>query len=262
MTNWVRRWIRTIRENWFLFQELVKRDFKKKYKRTILGMLWSVLNPLLHLLVMWLVFSRFFGRNTAHFVVYLFSGNIVYSFFSEATNQGMASLLGNAPIFTKINVPKYMFLFSMNVTALINFALSLVIYFVFIAADGLPFSVSFITLLYPILCLILFNLGLGLILSALYVFFRDIQYIWSVCLQLLMYLSAIFYRVDSFPAGVQKAFLFNPVYLYITYFRSVVIDGVIPSLTFHALCGAYALAFLALGLLIYKKYNAKFLYYV
>ena len=82
MTNWVRRWIRTIRENWFLFQELVKQDFKKKYKRTILGMFWSVLNPLLHLLVMWLVFSRFFGRNTAHFVVFLFSGNIVYSFFS------------------------------------------------------------------------------------------------------------------------------------------------------------------------------------
>ncbi|MEN6594026.1 MAG: ABC transporter permease [Clostridiaceae bacterium] len=262
MMKWMGRFIKKFRENWFLFQELVKRDFKKKYKRTILGMLWSVLNPLLHLFVMWLVFSQFFGRNTAHFVVYLFSGNIVYSFFSEATNQGMSSLLGNAPIFTKINVPKYMFLFSQNVTALINFLLSLAIYFVFVAADGIPFSLNFLALLYPITCLIVFNLGLGLILSALYVFFRDIQYIWSVCLQLLLYLSAIFYRVDSFPASVQKLFLLNPMYLYIKYFRDIVIDGVVPSPAFHALCAAYALVFFALGFRIYKKNNTKFLYYV
>ena len=260
--KWMGRFIKKFRENWFLFQELVKRDFKKKYKRTILGMLWSVLNPLLHLFVMWLVFSQFFGRNTAHFVVYLFSGNIVYSFFSEATNQGMSSLLGNAPIFTKINVPKYMFLFSQNVTALINFLLSLAIYFVFVAADGIPFSFRFFALLYPITCLIVFNLGLGLILSALYVFFRDIQYIWSVCLQLLLYLSAIFYRVDSFSPNVQKLFLLNPMYLYIKYFRDIVIDGVVPSPAFHALCAAYALVFFALGFRIYKKNNTKFLYYV
>ena len=90
----------------FLFEELVKRDFTKKYKRTVLGMAWSVLNPLLNLLIMWLVFSNFFGNNINHYVIYLFAGNLVFSYFSDATNLGMNSLLGNASIFTKVNIPK------------------------------------------------------------------------------------------------------------------------------------------------------------
>ena len=102
----------------FLFEELVKRDFKKKYKRTVLGMLWSILSPLLTLAVMALVFSQFFGRSTEHYVIYLFCGNLLFSYFSDATNGGMRSLIGNAGIFTKVDVPKYMFLLSRNVQAL------------------------------------------------------------------------------------------------------------------------------------------------
>ena len=99
----------------FLFEELVKRDFKKKYKRTILGMAWSVLAPLLALLVMKLVFTNFFGRNTPHYTIYLFCGNLIFSYFNESTSQGMFSLVSNAGIFTKVNIPKYFFLFSKNV---------------------------------------------------------------------------------------------------------------------------------------------------
>jgi ABC-2 type transport system permease protein len=102
--------ISDFKKNEFLFSELVKRDFKKKYKRTYLGMLWSVLSPLLTLLVMSLVFTNFFGRTTPHYTIYLFCGNIVFSFFSDATNGGMGSLMSNSAIFTKINVPKYLFL--------------------------------------------------------------------------------------------------------------------------------------------------------
>ena len=91
----------------FLFEELVKRDFKKKYKRTVLGMFWSVLSPLLMLLVMSLIFTHFFGRNIEHYTTYLFCGNLIYSYFSESTSQGMMSLVGNASIFTKVNIPKY-----------------------------------------------------------------------------------------------------------------------------------------------------------
>ena len=103
------------RQYHFLFEELVKRDFKKKYKRTVLGMVWSVLSPLLTLLVMKLVFTQFFGRTTPHYTIYLFCGNLVYSCFNESTSQGMTSLMGNASIFTKVNVPKYLFLSSKNV---------------------------------------------------------------------------------------------------------------------------------------------------
>lgn len=163
--------VRKVKKYQFLFEELVKRDFRKKYKRTVLGMTWSVLSPLLNLLVMRLVFTQFFGRTTAHYTIYLFCGNLVFSYFNESTSQGMASLMGNAGIFTKVNVPKYLFLFSKNVQTLINFGLTLSVFFVFCVLDGITFTWKLVCLLYPILCLVLFNVGVGLILSALFVFF-------------------------------------------------------------------------------------------
>lgn len=190
----------------FLFQQLVHRDFTKKYKRTVLGIGWSMLSPLLTLLVMNIVFSSLLGSDIPHYTIYLFSGQLVYSFFNEATNQGMTALLDNADIFTKVNVPKYMFLFSKNVSSLINFGLTLIIYFIFVVINGIPFTWKFIFLLYPVVCLVIFNLGMGLILSALYLFFRDIQYLYSIFTMLLMYMSAIFYDIGSFPQFGQNLF--------------------------------------------------------
>lgn len=246
----------------FLFTELVKRDFTKKYKRTILGMAWSILSPLMNLLIMWLVFSNFFGNNVNHYAVYLFAGQLVFSYFTDATNLGMSSLVGNAGIFTKVNVPKYLFLFSQNVSSFINFLLTLLIFFVFVAIDGLAFTWRFVLLLYPILCLVVFNLGMGLILSALFVFFRDMQYLWSILTQLLMWMSAIFYTIDSYSYTAQCLFLLNPIYLYIRYIRKIVIDGIIPTPQFHILAAAYAIGVFVAGAIMYKKYNHEFLYYV
>ena len=254
--------IEKLKKYQFLFEELVKRDFKKKYKRTVLGMAWSVLNPLLLMIVMRLVFTQFFGRSMAHYTTYLFCGNLIFSYFSESTTQGMTSLIGNASIFTKVNVPKYLFLFSKNVQTLINFGLTLVVFFVFCVIDHIHFTWKLICLLYPIVMLVIFNLGVGLILSALFVFFRDIQYLWSVFTRLLMYMSAIFYTIDSYPYTVQCLFLLNPVYLFIRYFRKIVIDATIPTIWFHLLMLADALIVLVIGSLIYKKNNTKFLYYV
>lgn len=254
--------IQKLKRYQFLFEELVKRDFKKKYKRTVLGMAWSVLSPLLTLLVMRLVFTQFFGRNMPHYTTYLFCGNLVFSFFNESTSQGMHSLMGNAGIFTKVNVPKYLFLMSKNVQCLINFGLTLCVFALFCVLDHITFTWKMICLIYPVLCLILFNIGVGLVLSALFVFFRDIQYLWSVFTQLLMYMSAIFYTTDGFSPLIQKVFYINPVYVFISYFRKIVIDATIPSLGIHLLMLADALVVLGIGCLIYKKYNHKFLYYV
>ena len=250
-----------MKEHSFLFSELVKRDFKKKYKRTYLGMLWSVLSPLLTLLVMRVVFTNFFGSSIEHYTTYLFCGNIVFSFFSDCTSGGMGSLMANAQIFSKINVPKYLFLFSRSISSLINFGLTLVVFFVFCIIDGVAFSFSFFALIIPIVCLVVFNVGVGLILSALFMFFRDIQYLWSVFTMLLMYMSAIFYDPSNFGA-YERLFLLNPVYVYIKYFRIAVIDGYLPSLQFHLLAIGYAAIAFAIGALIYKRYNHKFLYYV
>lgn len=254
--------IQKLKKYRFLFEELVKRDFKKKYKRTVLGMAWSIFSPLLQLAVMTLVFTQFFGRNTPHYMIYIFCGNLVFSFFSDATKGGMGTILGNSGIFTKVNVPKYLFLLSRNVQAFINFGLVLIVFFTFVAFDGLPFTWKFIFLLYPIGCLILFNIGVGMILSALFVFFRDIQYLYDIFIMLLMYMSAIFYTIDRYSHTTQCLFLLNPIYLFIRYFRKIVIEATIPTIWFHLLMAVDVIIVLSLGCWTYKKYNTKFLYYV
>ena len=252
-----------LRERGFLFSELVKRDFKKKYKRTYLGMLWSVLSPMLTLLVMSLVFKHFFGNDTPHYTIYLFCGNIIFSFFSDSTSGGMGALLANADIFTKIKLPKFLFLLSRNVSSLINFGLTFAVFILFCIFDGITVTPMFFALIIPIICLSVFNIGVGLILSALFVFFRDMQYLWSVFTLLLMYLSAIFYTTDRFAEiGVERLFLLNPVYVYIKYFREAVINGALPSLPYHLLCFGYALLALTVGATVYRCCNEKFLYYV
>lgn len=254
--------IKKVKKNQFLFEELVKRDFKQKYKGTVLGMAWSVLSPLMNLFVMKLVFTQFFGRNTPHYTTYLFAGNVLFSYFRESTKGGMNALLSNKSIFTKINVPKYIFLLSKNVSTLINLGLTMLVFFLFAALDGIRFGWHFIALLYPIVCLVLLCIGMGLILSAMQVFFRDTKYLYDVFLTLLHYLSAIFYQVDGYPLEIQRIFLLNPVYCAIKYVRIVTINGTIPSVNYHILLMVYALVAIVIGGLIYKKQNHKFLYYV
>lgn len=251
-----------IKQYRFLFEELVKRDFTKKYKRTVLGMLWSVLGPLMTLGVMAVVFTQFFGRNMEHYIIYMFCGNLVYSYYRESTSTGMRALYDNSGIFSKINVPKYMFLLSKNVSSLINFGINLCVLFVFCIIDGVAFSWKFILLLYPVCCLVAFNLGIGLILSALFLMFRDMKYLYDVFTMLLMYLSAIFYTVDSYSATKQMLFNLNPVYVYISYFRKIILYREIPPVWLHLLAAGYTIVALIIGSVIYKKKNYKFLYYL
>lgn len=246
----------------FLFEELVKRDFKKRYNRTVLGIVWSVLSPLLMLSVVAVIFGNFFGRSIEHYVIYLFSGQIIFNYFTEATNEGMLALVNNSSIFSKVNVPKYLFLFSKNISAIINFLIILFIYFFFVALEGINFTWKFVLLIYPIICLITINVGIGLILSALYIFFRDIQYLYRIFTQVVMYGSAIFYSIDILPQHLQMLFYCNPVFVCITYFRSIVLHNAIPDLRLHLLLVGYALLLFGIGCWVYKKYNYKFLYYV
>ena len=254
--------IQRLLQNRFLFEELVKRDFTKKYKRTVLGMLWSVLGPLMTLAVMALVFTQFFGRNMEHYIIYLFCGNLLYSYFKEATSTGMTALYDNAGIFSKVNVPKYMFLLSKNVSTLINFGINLLVLFLFCIIDGVSFTWLFFLLIYPVGCLVVFNLGMGLILSAMFLMFRDMKYLYDIFTMLLMYVSAIFYSITAYPEHIQKLFYLNPIYVYISYFRTIILEQRIPSAWLHLLAAGYALVVLLIGAVIYKKKNYKFLYYI
>lgn len=245
----------------FLFSELTKRDFKKKYKRSVLGILWSVLSPILTMLVMRLMFTEFFGRDIAHYTTYILAGNIVFSYFREATSEGMNSIVGNSRILSKVDVPKELFLLSKSVSVFLNFMITVVVFFVFCAFDNITFGWHFFSLLYPIICLIVFCTGVAELLSTLYVFMKDISYLWNVCLRLLMYMSAVFYRIDAYGPGLQKLFLLNPVYIYILYFRTVTIDGMIPSPGIHMLALLYAVLALAVGTLVFKRKEDRFIFY-
>ena len=246
----------------FMFIELVKRDFKTKYKGSVLGILWSIISPLFTLLVMDVIFSNFFGKTIEHYVIYLFCGNIIFNYFRDATTYGMTALLWNADIFTKINVPKYLFLLAKNVQALMNFGLTLGVFFIFCAIDGVPFTWKFFLLLYSVFCMLLLNIGIGLILSALHIFFRDVAHIWPIFTILIMYASAIFYDVSTFSETVQTLLYVNPVYQNIVYFRQIVLYQTVPSFGYHMLLLGSSLLFVAIGLFIYHRYNWRFLYYV
>lgn len=246
----------------FLFEELVKRDFKTKYKGTWLGMLWSVLLPLLMFLVMRTVFIEFFGRTVPHYTTYLLSGYVIFNYFSDSTKNGMRALRQNAKIIEKVNVPKYLFVLAKNVQVFISFVLNLLVYLLFIKLDGLNITWKFVTLIYPIVMLLVFNVGLGFVLSALYTFFKDLSYFYDVVVRLISYMSAIFYNYRQFSLAIQQKFFINPIYCFIYYFRSVVIDGIIPPLWLHALIFFNALFILSFGLYLYDRYNTRFLYYM
>lgn len=258
----IQTWTKIVQKHWFLFTELTKRDFKLKYKGTVLGMFWSILSPLLQLLVMRLVFTEFFGRNTPFYSTYLFSGLIVFNYYSEATKGSISALSVNRSIILKIKVPKYLFLLSKNVSSMINFLIIIPIYLVFAAFDGVHFHFSFFALLYPIFLLPFFCIGVGMILSAMQVFFNDTKYLYNIFIILLRYLSAIFYNIDRYPESIQRYFLINPVYAFIKYFRLVVINNSIPSIEYYFLLLGYTSLALFLGGFIYKKSNRKFAYYL
>ena len=262
MIKRIKKQFNKIKKNYFLFQQLVSRDFKHKYKRTTLGMLWSILSPLMTLFVMKIIFTQFFGRSTPHFSIYLFAGVVVMSFYKDATKSGMTSLINNASVISKINIPKYLFIFSRSVSSFVNFLLTLVVFFLYCVIDKIEFHASFFMLLYPVVTLTLMNIGIGMILSCLYVFFRDTSYFYDIFLTLLNYLSAVFYTMDRFTPEAQRLFLMNPVYAHIRYFRLIVLENAIPSLQYHGLLLFYATFFLTIGFCMYKKYNHKFIYYL
>lgn len=247
-------------ENSFLFKQLVKYNFKKRYKGTVLGIIWSILYPLFDLLILVLIFTKLLGKNTPHYPIYVFCGTLLMAYFREATRDGMTCFRNNRNIITKVKMPNYLLLISKNASSLINFVLTLTIFILLCIVDGISINLTFILLLFPIICISLFNIGVGFILSTCYVFFRDVSYIYDLLLIIVNYLSATFYSISSFSLTVQKIFLLNPIYCYIQYFRIIVISNKIPSIGLHLLCLGYALLYLLLGIFVYKKNRKKFIY--
>ena len=259
LNNWVRGFL----QYRGLLRQLVMRDLKIKYRRSFLGYLWSVLNPLMIMLVMTVVFSTMFRRNIENFPVYLLSGQVMFNFMTNSTNQGMCSILGSAALLKKTYVPKYIFTLAKVTSCLVDFLLSLgalALVMLFTGVRPTPYL-----LLAPLVLmqLYVFCVGVGLFLAQATVFFRDIQYIYSVITMAWMYLTPIFYPVDMLPERLQGLIkLCNPMYCYISQFRGVVLYGWMPAWHLWAYGSLAALLSLTIGIVSFLRSQDRFILFI
>lgn len=257
----IKSYYQTLKKYKFLIGQLVNRDFKVKYKRSILGVFWSVLNPLFTMLIMNFVFKNLFGRNVDHFTLYLFSGLLFHNYMSDATNSAMISITSNFKMINKVYIPKYLFPFTKILSSLINFGITFIVFLIFCLFEQVFFSWYFIFVIYLIPCFLMFVYGLGLILSALLVFFRDLKYLYGVILTAWMYATPIMYPIDMLPESVQAVLRFNPMYQFVDFFRKITIYNEIPSVSKFISCFICGIIPLILGLVIFKKTQKNFIYY-
>lgn len=244
----------------FLIDQLVARDFKTKYKRSVLGVLWSLLNPMLTMVVQYMIFSTLFRFDLPHYQVYLLSGIVMFNFLSEATNQALVSITGNSGLITKVYMPKYVFPVTKVLSACINLGFSLVALYIMIIFSGL--KITWIHLLVPfaLLNMIIFTIGFSLILSSAMVFFRDMQFLYGVFILLWNYMTAIFYPETIIGPKYQWVLQLNPMYHFIRYVRNVILDNSLPTLRAHIFCLIFSIGTLIIGTIIFKKTEKKFIF--
>ena len=242
-----------------LLRLLVRRDFVAKYRKSILGVLWSLLNPLLTMLVITMVFSYLFKRQIENFPVYLLSGQIIFNFFSESTKLGMNSIIAGEGIIKKIYVPKYIFPVSRVLSSLINEAFSFIAFVLVFVVTRAPFHWTLLLLPIPIIYTFLFSLGVAMLLSSMAVFFRDLTYLYNIFTLLLMYLTPIFYPVDILPDSLRPVIGLNPLFQFIGYFRDLALNGVVPDLWTNMVCLGFALAALCCGVFVFMLKQDKYI---
>ncbi len=270
MTN-VKNILSNFKRYQFLMSQLITRDFKVKYKRSVLGVVWSLLYPVLMMTVMAMVFSQMFRFSVEgiNYLVYLMTGIVMFQYFSEATNNAMTSVVGNFGLINKVYIPKYIFPVAKCIFVGINFVLTLIPWLILIILTqfGLgtyPASINWYYLLIPyiFLCFFLFTVGIGLLLSCISVFLRDMFYIYGIILTIWNYFTPVFYSIDILPASLQTLFKFNPLYQFITSVRSIVLYGARPSITTLVILGLIGVGTLLIGAFVFKKKQDKFIYYI
>lgn len=253
----------------FLLKQLIARDFKVKYKRSVLGILWSLLYPVLMMSVMSVVFSNVFKFTVpgVNYLVYLMVGLTFFNYFSEASNLAMSSVVANFSLLNKIYIPKYIFPLSKCLFVGINFLLTLIPLYGVILISGSGETKCHITLLhlllpYAFLCLLLFTIGVGLVLSTVSVFLRDMFYIYGIVLTIMTYFTPIMYDISIIDFRLQYLLKMNPLYHYISFARSIILYNQMPNLNSFLICGLSSIVVLFVGMFVFKKNQDKFIYYM
>lgn len=249
----------------FLMQQLVARDFKVKYKRSVLGVIWSLLYPLLMMAVMAIVFSNVFKFSTpgVSYLAYLLIGLTYFNYFSEASNLAMSSVVGNFSLINKVYMPKYIFPLEKCLFVGINFLLTLIPLYLVIIFTGTGLNWWHLLLPYSFLCLFLFTVGMGFILSTISVFLRDMFYIYGIIITIWTYLTPIMYDIAIITnPTLQFVMKLNPLYQFVNFARTIILYGNCPTFGQFAGCLVSSLTVFLLGIYVFKKKQDKFIYYV
>jgi len=249
----------------FLLEQLVSRDFKTKYKRSVLGVFWSLLYPLATMLIMNFIFSNVFKFTVKNYPIYIFSGLLIWNYFNDVVSQSMMSVIVNAQIVRKIYLPKMIFPLSKTISSCINLAISTVVLLFIALVTGITPAWSWLLLPYALICVLLFSLGFSFVMSACMVFLRDLQYLWGIIGMMWMYMTPIIYPMDIIPekyAAIVFILKLNPIYHYVSYVRQIVMEGRVPSLGYHAVCLFSALFMLYIGRKVFVKLEDRFILYL
>lgn len=245
-----------------LLFSLVSRDIKVRYRRSVLGMLWTVLNPLLMMAVITVVFSTLFRQNIENFPIYYLSGSLIFSFCSETTSNALYSIIGNAALMKKVYIPKYLFPLSKVVSGLVNLGFSLAAMLAVMLVLKVEYKASLLLLPIPVFYVFLFSVGLGLLLAAGTVFFRDISHFYGVFVLAWTYFTPIFYPVGILPEAAMKVMRWNPMYHYVQYMRALVLDGVFPGMRENLVCFLFGAGMLLAGVYVFYKKQDKFILHI
>mgnify|MGYP002563701427 CR=1 FL=1 len=240
----------------FVVRQLTAREIKRKYARSYLGIVWSVLNPLLSMAVLSLIFSQLFRRSIENYPIYYLTGYILWQTFTGATTAAMTTLADNKMLLLKVKFPMDLFILTRVYTALINLGYSLVAYVLMLAVFQVTFKWTMLFSPVIILCLIVFSLGISYMLATAYVFFGDIKHLYSVVLTLWMYCSAIFYPVEQLQGLIRVVIWNNPLYTFIHCMRKAVMMGALPELLQMIL---WAAAIYGLGYGIFRRCRSRIL---
>ena len=193
----------SLKQYFFVLRQLVSRELKRKYARSYLGILWSVLNPMLSMAVLSMIFSTMFKKSIQNFPIYYLTGLIIWQLFSTATSTSITTLVDNRQLLLKVKLSKETFVLARVFTAVANFGYTFIAYIIMLFVFKIKFNPYMLLLPIDVIFLTLFSIGMAYILSTCYVFFADINHLYSVVLTLWMYMSAIFYPIDSVPVSMQ-----------------------------------------------------------
>lgn len=245
----------------FLVRNLISRDLKVRYKRSAIGFIWVMLNPLLTMIVMTIVFSQIFRFSVDHYSIFLLSGILLWNFFAQGTTAAMGNLSGNGQVLRKLYVPPSAFVVSAVGSGLVNFIYALIPFLLLTVIDQLWPTPAWAFLIVPTLLLSMFSLGIGLIISALYVFFHDIYEIYQVLLNVYYFATPVLYPLQTLPEPLRSMEQFNPMFLYLDMFRVVVRQGVLPSMQETAVGVGLAIIALVIGWAFFTRVEDKFAYH-